>query len=55
MKTKYCKKCKSEKPIKDFSRNGPWIKEKCKSCAAKVSKKYADRRKKAKEEMGKWF
>ena len=55
MKTKYCKTCETKKPVKDFSRNGPWRKEKCKPCAAKVSKEYAERRKKARAEMGKWF
>ena len=44
MRFKYCKTCKSEKPINDFGRLGAWRKEKCKECASKAAKKYAEKR-----------
>ena len=48
MRFKYCKTCKSEKPINDFGRLGAWRKEKCKESASKAAKKYSEKIKKAK-------
>ena len=46
--------CKKDKDLSEYTKNGPWYSHRCKGCANAYSKKYADKRAKAKKES-KWF
>ena len=54
MRTKNCKACKVKKPLKDFTRNGPWFAARCKPCANEYTKKYNERKKKRLKDQWKW-
>ena len=51
---KKCYECKKEKPLSEYNKNGPWYNNRCKPCAVKYSKDYADKRSKTKKDS-KWF
>ena len=54
LKSKTCKMCKEDKVLCNYTKNGPWYSHRCKDCANAYSKKYAEKRKKAKAGT-KWF
>tara|TARA_Y100001963_G_C6542404_1_gene336145 strand:- start:142 stop:306 length:165 start_codon:yes stop_codon:yes gene_type:complete len=54
LKFKECYDCKESKSLSEYNKNGPWFNNRCKPCAVKYSKKYADARKKAMK-GNKWF